>query len=71
LRADQIAWVYKGMYLDGNWHEDEHLFQAFEVAILTLLSRFKPSGSSPNSCYWWCKPDDPPEIIGRVHAGFA
>ncbi len=63
--------VASGMMLDGDWHDDLHLFQAFRVALLTLLSRFEPSGASPNSHYMMSSPDDPPETVGRMYAGFA
>jgi hypothetical protein len=66
-----IARVANGIRLDGIWHEDLRLFEAFKVAVLTLLSRFEPAGTSSEAPFMWSKPDDPPETIGRVHAGFA
>jgi Arc-like DNA binding domain len=66
-----IDHVAAGMILDGNWYDDLHLFQVFKVAVLTLLSRFEPSGASPNSHYLMSRPDDPPETVGRMYAGFA
>ena len=66
-----IAYVATGMMLDGIWHDDLRLFKAFEVAVLTLLSRFEPAGISSEAPFIFSKPDDPPETVGRVHAGFA
>jgi hypothetical protein len=66
-----IAHVPDGMILDGNWHEDQHLFQVFKEALLLLLSRFKPPGASPDAHYLMFSRDDPPEIAGRYYAGFA
>src|SRR5690348_4015205 len=58
--------VTAGMLLDGNWHDDLHLFQVFKFAVLTLLSRFEPSGTSPHSHYMMSSPDDPPETVGQI-----
>jgi hypothetical protein len=63
--------VAGGMMLDGNWYDDLHLFEVFKIAVVTLLSRFEPSGASPNSPYMMSSPDDPPETVGRMYAGFA
>ena len=66
-----IAYVATGMMLDGIWHDDLRLFKAFKVAVLTLLSRFEPAGTSSEAPFIWSKPDDPPETVGRMYAGFA
>jgi hypothetical protein len=66
-----IAYVATGMMLDGIWHDDLRLFKAFKVAVLTLLSRFEPAGTSSEALFICSKPDDPPETVGRMYAGFA
>jgi hypothetical protein len=66
-----VAEVADAMILDGDWHDDLHLFRVFKEAMLVLLSRFQPTGASPDAHYMMFSPDQPPEVAGRYYAGFA
>jgi hypothetical protein len=56
--------------LGEKWHEHRYALAAFKAGVVELLARYQPTGdeSKRPDTRLVGEPDDPPEVVGRIHA---
>jgi hypothetical protein len=74
--TQDLIWMTEGLAdslahdVGAEWHEHAYAMAAFKAGLLALLAQYKPQGDASvrPTVGAFGEPNDPPEIVGRMHA---